>query len=310
MSAPPRPATSSLRPLTLSPGIRAMAIGAWWFAIMGLLVKVAGRRLPSSQIVLVRAALTLAMSYWAVRQAGLPSIWGRQRGLLLARGALGAVGINCFYYSLVHLPLGDATLIQYTNPIFATILAALWVGERVRPGEMLCLGTALAGVVLITRPGVLFGAAAAAYAQHDVAIALVGAICTGAAYAAVRKMGSTEHRSVVVFYLPLVTFPVAVPFATSTWLTPSPVEWLLLIGVAGSTQLAQVYMTRGLQAESAVRATTTGYLQIVFAIAWGVLLLGERPSPWTLAGAVIIVGSALVLAFGHRPGVVSIASVR
>ena len=62
---------------------------------MGLLVKLAGRRLPSSQIVLVRAAL-------------------------------GAIGINCFYYySLVHLPLGEATLIQYTNPIFATILAAL-----------------------------------------------------------------------------------------------------------------------------------------------------------------------------------------
>ena len=69
-------------------------------------------------------------------------------------------------------------------------------------------------------------------------------------------------------------------------------------------------MTRGLQAESAVRATTTGYLQIVFAIAWGVLVLGEHPSPWMLGGAVIIVGSALVLAFGHRPGVVSIASVR
>ncbi|MCC6774990.1 MAG: DMT family transporter [Gemmatimonadaceae bacterium] len=310
MSAPTDSAVPSSRLATLSPGIRAMAIGAWWFAIMGLLVKLAGRRLPSSQIVLVRATLTLAMSYWAVRQAGLPSIWGRQRGLLLARGALGAIGINCFYYSLVHLPLGDATLIQYTNPIFATVLAALWVGERVRPGELLCLGTALAGVVLITRPGFLFGAAAAAYAQRDVAIALFGAICSGAAYAAVRKLGRTEHRAVVVFYLPLVTFPAAVPFATATWLSPTPVEWLLLIGVAATTQSAQVYMTRGLQAESAVRATTTGYQQIVFAIAWGVLLLGERPSPWMLGGAVISVGSALVLAFGQRPGVVATAIVR
>ena len=53
------------------------------------------------------------------------------------RAALGAIGINCFYYySLVHLPLGEATLIQYTNPFFATILAARWGGERVRAREM------------------------------------------------------------------------------------------------------------------------------------------------------------------------------
>lgn len=296
--------SARVRAAAIPPGIRAMAVGAWWFAVMGLLVKLAGRRLPSSQIVLVRAALTLAMSWWAVRQAQVPSIFGRQRALLLTRGALGAIGINCFYWSLVHLPLGEATLIQYTNPIFATILAALWVGERVRPGEMACLVAAMVGVVLITRPGVLFGSAAAPYLQRDVAVALLGAVCSGGAYAAVRKMGSGEHPAVVVFYLPLVTLPLALPFASSNWLMPTAAEWLLLIGVATATQLAQVYMTRGLQAETAVRATTTGYLQIVFAGMWGAIVLGERPSPWTLAGAAVIVSSALVLAFGKaRAGV-------
>lgn len=300
MSAPVQAVPPVPRLSIVSPGIRAMAIGAWWFALMGLLVKLAGRRLPSSQIVLVRAAITLSLSYWGVRQAQLPSILGRNRRLLLARGVLGAIGINCFYYSLVHLPLGEATLIQYTNPIFATLLAALWVGERVRTGEVLCLMTAMAGVVLITRPAAIFGAAAATYAHRDVLIALFGAICSGAAYAAVRKMGSSEHPSVIVFYLPLVTFPAVIPFAASNWLMPTPVEWLILLGVGGATQLAQVFMTKGLQAESAVRATTTGYLQIVFAGAWGALVLHERPSPWTLLGATVIVASALVLAFGKR----------
>ena len=84
----------SQRSSAISSGIRAMAVGAWWFAVMRLLVKLSGRRLPSSPIVLVRAAFTLALSYWAVQQAGVPSIWGTQRTLLLIRGALGAVGIN------------------------------------------------------------------------------------------------------------------------------------------------------------------------------------------------------------------------
>ena len=114
-----------------------------------------------------------------------------------------------------------------------------------------------------------------------------------------RKIGSGEHAAVVVFYLPLVTLPMAIPLAYTNWLTPTWSEWLLLFGVGASTQLAQTFITRGLQAESAVRATTVGYLQIVFAGMWGALLLAERPSAWTLSGATIIVASALTLALGR-----------
>lgn len=290
---------------SISPGIRAMAIGAFWFGVMGLLVKLAGRRLPPQQIVLFRAASTLAMSWWAVRAAGVRPALGEQRGLLLLRGLFGAIGINCFYFSLVHLPLGEATLIQFMNPVFATLIAAWWVGERIHVGEILSLVASLAGVVLITRPAALFGAqAAAAIEPAHAAVALLGAVCSGAAYASVRKLGPREHPTVVVLYLPLVTLPLALPFATTQWIAPTAPEWLLLLGVALSTQLAQVFMTRGLQAETAVRATTTGYLQIVFAGIWGALILGERPSPWTLAGAAVIVGSTLVLALGKSRGAV------
>ena len=62
-----------------------------------------------------------------------------------------------------------------------------------------------------------------------------------------------------------------------------------------TTQLAQVNMTRGLQLERTARATTTGYLQVAFAVVWGAVLLGEIPDVWTLAGAVTIIGSTLVL---------------
>ncbi len=273
-----------------------MAIGAFWFSIMSLLVKLAGRGgLPSQEIVLVRAVLTLALSWASLRHAGIAP-WGTRRDLLLLRGVLGCFALTCFYFSIVHLPLGEATLIQYTNPVFATLLAALFLGERIGRREVLCLLASLVGVVLVTRPAFLFGGATAALNVQHVLVAVIGAFCSGAAYVVVRRMGTSEHRLVVVFYLPLVTVPLTIPFAATTWRMPVGWEWLVLFGVGVTTQIAQVHMTRGLQLERAARATATGYLQIVFAGVWGVLLLDERPSAWTIAGAVVVLGSVLAVA--------------
>jgi drug/metabolite transporter (DMT)-like permease len=91
----------------------------------------------------------------------------------------------------------------------------------------------------------------------------------------------------------------SLPFAIADWTWPSAWEWLLLIGVGVTTQLAQISMTRGLQLERTARATTTGYLQVAFAVLWGAIFLGEIPDMWTVAGAVTIIGSTLALTWSN-----------
>jgi drug/metabolite transporter (DMT)-like permease len=273
-----------------------MAVGAFWFSVMGLLVKIAGRRLGSMEIVLFRGVITLALSWWALDRLGI-SPWGTQRRLLIVRGTLGSIALTCFFYSILHLPLGEATLIQNMNPVFATVLAALILKEHLRGPEVICLVTSLVGVVFIAQPPALFGAVATPTSLTDVGIALMGALASGTAYTLVRKMRTTEHPLVIVFYLPLLSVPISLPFALADWRWPNAIEWLLLVGVGITTQLAQVSMTRGLQLERTARATTVGYLQVAFAVTWGAIVLGEIPDFWTLAGATTIIGSTLVLSW-------------
>src|SRR5262245_11252543 len=102
--------------MTLTPGVRAMVLSAVAFSVMSALVKLAGARLPSVEIALVRAAISAVLSYWAVRRAGL-SPWGNDRKWLFVRGALGFVGLHCYFYAVTVLPLADATVIQLTNPV-------------------------------------------------------------------------------------------------------------------------------------------------------------------------------------------------
>jgi drug/metabolite transporter (DMT)-like permease len=303
-AAPP-----AMRPVAAG-GLRYMALSAFWFSIMALCVKLGGRRLPSQELVLVRAVLTLAMSGIALRRAGLgvrSDDRARQRDLLL-RGLCGTLGLTCFYWSVVHLPLAEATLLQYTNPLWAALLAAVLLGERLGRREGLCLAASLAGVLLVVRPAALFGAPAATAAAHAlpptaVALALLGALGSAAAYVVIRRMGTAEDPRRVTLYLPLVTVPVTLPFALGGWVWPTAREWAVLLVMSGATQLAQVCMTRGLQREPAARATAVGYLQLVFAAAWGWMVFGERPTGWTALGAGTIVVSTLALAFRRRPRV-------
>jgi drug/metabolite transporter (DMT)-like permease len=280
------------------PGVRYMVAGAFFFSIMSLLVKAAGQRLPSQEVVLVRAAIMLALCVWALRRAGVDP-WGVDGRLLVARGVIGFVGLSAFYYAVVHLSLAEATVIQYTNPIFAAVIAARVLGERIGAREGASLAAGLAGVLLVARPAFLFGGGVGPE-PVAVAIGFTGAVFSGAAYVTVRKLGATEHPLVIIFYFALISTLGGVPTALPGWIWPTGAEWMLLLGVGVTTHLGQICITRGLKLEPAGRATAVGYLQIVFAAAWGALFFAEYPDAGTLLGAGLIVVGTLLLVLGRR----------
>ncbi len=281
----------------LSTGLRFMVGAAFFFSLMSLFVKLVGQHLPSQQIVLVRSAATLLYSYLAVRWVGV-SPWGQNKKLLFLRGLLGFGAVSCFFFALTVLPLADATVIHYTNPVFTALLAAFFLNETLGRAEWLGALLSLAGVALIAQPSFLFGGGGTLSLAY-VGIALLGALLSAGAYVVVRKLRATEHPLVIVLYFPLVATFGSLPTALPTAEWPTLWEWLvLLLGVAGAAQIAQIFLTKGLHAERAGRAMAVTYLQIVFAAIWGMLFFGEYPGLWSIAGAVLVVGGTLVVAQG------------
>jgi len=280
--------------MTISPGIRAMFLSAFAFSVMSALVKVAGDRLPSVEIGLVRGVLTLVFSAWAVWRAGL-SPWGTDRKWLIVRGLLGFAGLHCYFYAVTHLPLADATVIHLTNPLLVAIAAAIFLGEPLRRPDLIGIALGLTGVVLVSRPTFLFGGSEHPLDPLALGIAILGAIVGASAYVVVRKLRETDHPLVVVLQFPLLTVPLTIPLVVPVWIWPTPWEWLVLLGVGIFTQIGQVKMTQALHLEPAARATAVSYVQILFALAFGVALFHEPPTAWTLAGATAIaIGTAVV----------------
>ncbi|BBM69494.1 DMT family transporter [Rhodothermus marinus] len=281
--------------LGLSRGLRYMIGSAFMFSLMGLFVKVAGRHLPSQEIVLIRSVVTLFYSYLLLRWQRV-SWRGQRTGLLILRGVVGFVSLSCLYFALTRLPLADTLVLQHTSPVFTTLLAALWLKEPIGRREIAGILLSLLGVVLVARPGFLFGTHTAGLDPLGVAAAMGAAIFSAGAYTIVRELRRTEHPLTIVFYFPLVSTIGSLPMALPTAVWPSPLDWLVVVaGVGLSAQIAQVWMTRGLAEEQAGRAVAMNYLQVVFGALWGLLFFREIPTPLSLLGmGLIFAGTWLV----------------
>lgn len=278
-----------------SVGLRYMAASAFFFSLMGVFVKVLGERLPSNEIVLARSFMLLLFAWLMIRRAGV-SPWGNNKKLLVLRGLSGFVALSCFYFALTELPLADATLIMYTNPVFTGILAAIFLKESIGWPDIVGIAVSLLGVVLVAQPSVIFGGGEDALNLLAVGVGMAGAILSAVAYVTVRKLRETDDNMTIVFYFPLVAAPASIPLAIPGFLIPIGWEWPMLAGLGLVTFIAQVAMTRGLSLEPAGRATSISYLQVVFAFVWGMLIFREFPNALSIAGALLILASTVGVA--------------
>jgi drug/metabolite transporter (DMT)-like permease len=273
-------------------GPRLMLASAAAFAAMTAAAKLVGQRLPVFELVFVRALFSVLLTAALLRRAGVPLL-GTRRPLLALRGLLGFCGLTCSFYAVIHLPLAEATLLQFLHPVFTVALAATLLGERIGRGVLLGIPLAVAGLVLVVRPGFLGGGGGAPLDPFAVGVAIAGAFFSADAYVTVRHLARTgEHPLAIVFSFPAVTLALSLPLVLADFVWPRGSEWLWLAVTGAAAQLGQMALTRGIQLLPASRATVFSYTQIVFAAGLGAWLFGETPGALTAAGAALVLAGA------------------
>jgi drug/metabolite transporter (DMT)-like permease len=280
-------------------GIGFLLGAAAGFAGMTAAAKLAGARIPLFEIVFVRAALSVLATVALLRHARVPAL-GTRRPLLFLRGLFGFAGLTCSFYAVIHLPLAEATLLQFTHPLFTLGLAAAVLGERLERGVLLGAPIAVIGLLVVVRPAALFGGTSSELDSFAVGVALLGAFFAADAYVTVRHLARTgEHPLAIVLSFPLVTTFLAAPLAFRDFVWPVGAEWIWLFATGVGAQIGQVCLTRGIQILPASRATTLSYTQVVFASALGALVFGERSDAGTVAGGALVLLGAWLASRGR-----------
>ncbi|KAI0704155.1 hypothetical protein C8Q76DRAFT_801904 [Earliella scabrosa] len=300
-------------------GLMLVASSQLFFALMNIGVKKLNSLDPpvsATELILVRMGITwlCCVTYMYSMKVSDPILGPKGiRLLLVQRGFFGFFGIFGVYYSLQYLSVTDATVLQFLSPMFTAIAGALFLHESFSWREGFAGLTSLIGVVLIARPAFIFRHADNHASERivtptqrlvAVGVALLGALAAAGAYTTIRHIGKRAHAlHNLVAYSTLCVIVTTITMIAMRMPVVVPTQWdwllmLLFIGFAGFG--GQVLLTLGLQRETAGRGTIAVYGQIVFATTFERIFFHTTPPLLSVIGTVIIIGSALYVAFTKK----------
>ncbi len=275
-------------------GVRYMILSTFAFSVMALFVKLVGDHgIPVLETVAARSVVSLVISYIGIRRAGVPLL-GERKLLLAARGLTGFAALICVFYAITHLPLAEAMVLQYLHPMFTAVLALFFLKEHLTKGTLICIFLSFIGVLIIVQPRFLFASSSIHYDAFTVMIAILGALGSAVAYTIVRALGKTEHPLVIILYFPLISLPASILLLWDEFVMPEGIVWFYLLAIGVATQIGQIGLTKSMRTESAGRATSFGYLQVVFAMLLGMIFYQEYPGLETLMGAGLIIAGVYI----------------
>jgi drug/metabolite transporter (DMT)-like permease len=226
---------------------------------------------------------------------GFKSLHSKRVGAHVGRMALGMAAMASNFAAMIMLPLAEATVIGFSVPIFATILAAIVLGEPTGRWRWCAVAAGFLGVLLIVQPGSgdvpLIGAS----------VALVAALLTASVTIVIRRLGATERASTTVFWFAASSL---VPLAVlMLWFGQfhNAETWEILAGLALAGGLAQLTLTGALRLAPVALVMPMDYTSLLWALLLGIWIFGELPTPWIWVGAPIIIASGLVIVWReHR----------
>ncbi len=212
-------------------------------------------------------------------------------GLYLTRGLVHGVGVMLWFYAMAHIPIAEVTALGFTAPIFTTIGAALFLGEKVRARRIGAVLMGFAGTLIILRPGIVV-IDPGAIAQ------LIAAPLFAASFILAKKLTETDSSRMIVGGLSIIVTLVLLPPALMVWRTPTLAELGWLFATAAFATAGHLTLTQAFRAAEITVTQPVAFLQLVWATLLGLYVFGEEPDLFTWIGAAVIVASATYIA--HR----------
>lgn len=290
-------------------GILSLVTGIAVFSVQDVILKRLSGEYPLYQAMIIRSLTALPLLALIVLwlDGRLSSIITPRWPWMFARGLLNFVAYTAYYLGLAAMPMADTVALFFTAPLFISIAAVLFLGEKLTPGTILAVLLAFAGVLLIIRPGAgLFEPAAL--------LPIIGALGYALSMLAARVLGRTETAAAMAFWgnlnflLAAVALSVifgagghdgaahpSLAFLTRGWqpMPPADLSLFMLCGVIAAIGLS--LLTQAYRIAPATTVAPFEYSFIFWGVLWGWLFWGQLPGWMGVLGIVLLIIAGVIV---------------
>ena len=266
------------------------------FSTMGVFIKLSSSQLHPLEVVFFRNFLALFfLTPWIFKQRATVFKSNRKK-LYTLRAVFNVVGMAAGFTALTLIPLAEATALSFTAPLFATLGAALILGEVVRQRRIIAIFFGFIGMLIILRPGI-------EAISPGALLAIANAITIAITVLIVKKLTTTEKPITIVAYMALLQTPLALIPALFYWEWPSLITWTWLFCLAGAGTVGHLMYTKAIQLAEVSQLQPIDFVRLPIIALFGYIVFAEKPGIWVwIGGAVIFLSTAYVT---HREAAIS-----
>ena len=284
-------ATTPIPPNKLPAIIRGglwMAGAAASFTVMTTLIRQVATGIHPFEIAFFRALVNLLLMVPFALRAGRAGLKTNSHKIFLLRAACGVWFLMTYFTGAALIPVADSQVLIFTSPLWAALLAVLFLGERVTVIRAQALAAGFIGVLIILRPGVV-------HISFGAVLVLAGALAAASSNTIVKFTTRTDHPDAIVFYQMVYVTPLMFVPAMWVWVWPTLEQLLLMFAVGFFATLNQRFLSRAYAAADATAVLPFEFTRLPFAAILGFLTFGELPDIWAWLGGAVIFGASLYM---------------
>jgi len=266
-------------------------LGVFWMFVTGVcfvavtaLVKYLGSDMPAAESAFLRYFIGLVFLLpilWHQRGGGVS---GRRLTWHGLRGLVHSLGVILWFFAMTRISIAEVTAMNYLSPVYVTIGAAVFLGERLAARRIAAVVAAFLGAMIILRPGFR--------ALDDGHVAMLAAAAFfSVSYILGKKFADEMPASTVVAMLSVTVTIGLFPFALAVWVPPTLGEVLILGFVAFFATAGHYTMTLSFANAPVTVTQPVTFLQLVWATTMGAVFFAEPADVWVILGGAVILSS-------------------
>jgi drug/metabolite transporter (DMT)-like permease len=275
-------------PSSTTRGVQWMIVSCIAFGSMWVMIRYASREVHAFQIVFFRNFFgTLVLLPMMFANKGLIRL--ERLTANLRRATSGFIATMGTFYAVSNAPLATTLSINYTAPLFATVGAVLFLGEKIRARRVAALAVGFIGMLIVVRPGAL-------PITTGVAAAMISAISTAFSIVAIRQLVSTDDSRAVAAWTFILMTPPSLVAALFVWTWPPLHVWPLLFIIGCAAAVGQLTLSRAFALAEASAILPYDFVRFGIVAVAGITLFGERLDALTILGGAVILAATIYLA--------------